>query len=223
MQRAAGKIMENGRMISLRRGFLPAPFLWNAGCKIFTPYFPFPARDSCALSPIFAHSSFLPHRMTSSLFTYDKPKVIQALRFHFINRREIKFMIILINVFAIVSGAFYFMHKINPLAFLLTSALWFVLMIAFWFVLPGTIYRRASTFKDRFKVSFEDKHMFLENDRGGSRSWPWTAFSSFMESPHFFHLYFDSRSFFLIPKESFEGDDVHDARKMLKAKIKSQS
>ena len=148
--------------------------------------------------------------MTSSFFTYDKPKVIQALRFHFINRREIKIMIILVNVFAIVSGIFYFTHKISPVAFLLTSALWFILMIAFWFVLPGTIYRRASTFKDRFRVSFDPQHMFLENDRG-SKSWPWKAFSRYMESPHFFHMYFDSRSFFLIPKEAFLGDGENEA------------
>jgi hypothetical protein len=92
-------------------------------------------------------------------------------------------------------------------------------MISFWFILPKLIYRKAATFKDRFKVTFEDQHMFLENDRG-SKSWPWTAFSTFMESPYFFHLYFDSRSFFLIPKEAFEGDDVFEARKILKEKIR---
>lgn len=159
--------------------------------------------------------------MTSSFFTYEKPKVIQALRFHFISRREIKFMIIFVNVFAIASAAFYFMKKITPVAFLLASGLWFILMIAFWFVLPGIIYRKAATFRDRFKVRFEPQHMFLENARG-SKSWPWTSFSSFMESPHFFHLYFDSRSFFLIPKNAFEDEEVHDARKLLKDKIKKK-
>lgn len=156
--------------------------------------------------------------MTSSFFTYDKPKVIQALRFHFISRREIKFLIIFVNVFAIASAVFYFLKKITPVAFLLASALWFILMIVFWFILPSLIYRRAATFRDRFKVSFEPQHMFLENAKG-SRSWPWSAFSNFIESPHFFHLYFDSRSFFLIPKDAFEGDTVHDARKLLNEKI----
>jgi hypothetical protein len=41
-----------------------------------------------------------------------------------------------------------------------------------------------------------------------------------MESPHFFHLYFDSRSFFIVPKEAFPGDAEQAARKMLTAKIK---
>lgn len=127
-------------------------------------------------------------------------------------------MIILVNVFAILSAALFFFKKISPLAFLVSSVLWFTLMIAFWFILPYSIYKKAATFKDGFSVSLEDQHLFLENERG-SKSWPWTSFGSFIESPHFFHLYFDTRSFFLIPKEAFEGDDVHEARKFFRNKI----
>lgn len=157
--------------------------------------------------------------MTSSYFTYSRPKVLQALRFHFFNRNEIKIMIIVVNIFAIASAVFYFTGKVGPLAFLMSSTLWFSLMLAFWFVLPIVIYRRATTFKDRFRVSFEDQHMFLENDRG-SRSWPWKDFSNFVESSYFFHLYFNSRSFFLIPKTAFPKGDLYKTRKFLKEKIK---
>ncbi|MDQ6756074.1 MAG: YcxB family protein [Bacteroidota bacterium] len=162
---------------------------------------------------------FLPlPTMTSSFFTYNKAKVIQALRYHFITRKEIKTMLILVNVFAILSAGLFFFKKISPLAFLVSSVLWFTLMIAFWFVLPNIIYKKAATFKDGFKVTLEDKHLFLENDRG-SKSWPWTAFSSFIESPHFFHLYFDSRSFFLIPKDAFADNALVEAKKILNDKI----
>ncbi len=157
--------------------------------------------------------------MTSAYFSYNKPKVLQALRYHFISRKEIKAMIILVNLFAILSAALYFFKKVSPVAFLLSSLLWFILMISFWYILPGIIYRKASTFKDRFKVSFEDQHMFLENERG-SKSWPWSAFSTMMESPHFFHLYFNSRSFFIIPKDAFETGQLLEIRKFLKEKIK---
>ena len=160
--------------------------------------------------------------MTSSFFTYNKSKVIQALRYHFITRKEIKTMIILVNVFAILSAGLFFLKKISPLAFLVSSVLWFTLMLSFWFILPYSIYKKAATFKDGFKVSFEEQHLFLENDRG-SKSWPWTAFSSFIESPHFFHLYFDSRSFFLIPKSAFDNDAVYDARKFLTNKIRKKA
>ena len=157
--------------------------------------------------------------MTSVYFGYNRGKVLQALRYHFITRREIKVMMIAVNIFAIVSAGLFFWHKISPLAFLVSSVLWFSLMIAFWFVLPNMIYRKAATFKDHFKVSLEDKHLFLENERG-SKSWPWTAFSSFIESPHFFHLYFDSRSFFLLPKEAFEIIELQGVRKVLAEKIR---
>lgn len=157
--------------------------------------------------------------MTSAFFTYNKPKVIQALRYHFISRKEIKVMMVLVNVFAILSAGLFFFKKISPFAFLISSTLWFVMMILFWFLLPTIIYRKAQTFKDRFKATLSDSTFAIENERG-SRSWNWSEFSSWMESPHFFHLYFNPRSFFIIPKEAFEGDDEHAARKIISAKIK---
>ena len=153
-------------------------------------------------------------------FAYDKKQVLQALRYHFLNRPEIRLMIILVNVFALLSAALFYLKKILPFAFLMGSAMWFVLMITFWFALPGLVYRRASTFRDHFTMNFEDKGFSLGNERG-SRSWPWTALSKFLESPHFFHLYFDSRSFFLVPKSGFSNrDEIFELRQMLKEKIK---
>ena len=128
-------------------------------------------------------------------------------------------MIIIVNIFAISSAVLYFVGKVDALAFLLSSTLWFCLMIAFWFVLPMIIYNKAATFKDRFRVSFEEQHMFLENERG-SKSWPWKDFSSFVESTNFFHLYFNSRAFFLIPKSAFPKEDLPEIRRFLKEKIR---
>lgn len=156
--------------------------------------------------------------MTSQYFTYDKPKVIQALRYHFITRREIKIMLILVNVFAILSAVLFYLKKVSPFAFLVSSVLWFVLMIVFWYLLPQMIYKKASTFQDRMQAILTSDEFRIENDRGG-RSWPWADFSTWMESPHFFHLYFNSRSFFIIPKEAFIDDEVHEARKIFKDKI----
>jgi hypothetical protein len=156
--------------------------------------------------------------MTSQYFTYNKPKVIQALRYHFISRREIKIMIILVNVFAILSAVLFYLKKVSPFAFLVSSVLWFVLMIVFWYLLPQMIYKKAPTFQDRLQAILTASEFRIENERGG-RSWPWADFSTWIESPHFFHLYFNSRSFFIIPKEAFADDEVHEARKILKEKI----
>jgi YcxB-like protein len=159
--------------------------------------------------------------MTSQYFTYEKGKVIQALRYHFISRKEIKFMMILVNVFAITSAVLFYMKKISPLAFLISSVLWFAMMIAFWYFLPVMIYKKNSTFKDRFKATLDEDGFMIENERG-SRGWQWSEFSTTLETPYFFHLYFDSRSFFIVPKEAFEGDDEHEARKILREKIKGK-
>lgn len=158
--------------------------------------------------------------MTSQYFTFNKAKVIQALRYHFITRREIKTMMILVNVFAIVSAALFFFKKISPIAFLISAVLWFAMMIAFWFFLPHLIYKNSNTFKDKFKATLGNDSFTIENENG-NRSWAWNEFKTSMESPHFFHLYFDTRSFFIVPKDAFEEDDVHKARKIIAEKIKA--
>lgn len=145
---------------------------------------------------------------------------MQALRYHFISRQEIRIMVILVNVFALLCAVLYYFKKIAPFALLTGSIMWFFLMINFWFVMPGLVYRRAATFKDHFTMNFGDDGFSLGNERG-SRAWPWKALSTFMESPHFFHLYFDSRSFFLVPKDCFSNtDEIYELRQLLKAKVK---
>ncbi len=159
--------------------------------------------------------------MTSNAFTYNKPKVIQALRYHFISRPEIKVMMVVVNLFAMVSAALFFFKKISPLAFLISSTLWFFLMILFWFVLPNIIYRQSATFKDSFTAVLGKEQFAIENIRG-HKGWDWSSFSTWMESPFFFHLYFNPRSFFIIPKEAFEAEEEQEARKIFAAMIKKK-
>ncbi len=152
-------------------------------------------------------------------FEYEKPKVLQALRYHFISRPEIRIMIILVNVFALASAVLFYWKKVTPTALLTSSFLWFTLMISFWFVMPALVYKRAATFRDHFTMNFEEDGFSLGNERG-SRSWSWQVLSNFLESPHFFHLYFDSRSFFLVPKSGCKSsDEMFNLRQMLKEKI----
>ena len=154
-------------------------------------------------------------------FGYEKSQVMQALRYHFISRREIRLVLILVNVFALASLTLYLLKKITPNAFMIGSLLWVILMVSLWFILPSMVYRRTGTFKDNFSMSFEEEGFTLAHERG-SRSWPWKALSTFMESPHFFHLYFDSRSFLLVPKSRCrDKDEIFELRQLLKAKVKN--
>jgi hypothetical protein len=153
-------------------------------------------------------------------FTYEKSKVIQALRYHFISRPELRIMIIVVNVFALLTAALAYFKVVGIFSFFLGTILWLMLMISVWFFLPGIIYRRNTTFKDHFDMSFEETGFSLGNERG-SRNWSWQKLSTFLESPHFFHLYFDSRTFFLVPKSGFRSsDEVFEMRQLLKEKIK---
>ncbi len=151
-------------------------------------------------------------------FTYEKKKVIQALRYHFIQRTEVRVLIILVNVFAISTAVLFFLKKIRPEPFLLGSLIWLGLIAAFWFFIPNSIYKKAHTFQDSFTIFFRDDEVVLENQRGYVQ-WPWTKFSKFFESPHFFHLYFDSKSFFIVPKEGMGDDFRHELRGVLNSKI----
>ena len=151
-------------------------------------------------------------------FSYDKKKTLQALRYHFISRLEIKVMMILVNIFAIVAAILFYTHKIRPEPFLLGTIIWLIMMLGVWFVLPFSIYNKATTFKETFTILFSEREVKL-NSHTGYVQWPWNTFIKFFESPHFFHLYFDNKSFFLVPKDNMTDDFRHELRVLLLQKI----
>ncbi|MBC7721670.1 MAG: YcxB family protein [Pedobacter sp.] len=151
-------------------------------------------------------------------FSYDKKKTLQALRYHFISRIEIKIMMILVNVFAIVAAALFYTHKIRPEPFLLGSIIWLIMMLGVWYVLPYSIYNKANTFKETFTIFFSEREVKLNSDKGYVQ-WPWNTFVRYFESPHFFHLYFDAKSFFLVPKEDMTEEMKHDLRGLFNERI----
>ncbi len=151
-------------------------------------------------------------------FEYNKNKTIQALRYHFISRKEIRVMIVLVNVFAIVSAILFYTKKIRPEPFLLGTFIWVMMMVSIWYILPFSIYRKTKAFKEKFMISFNEREVILENEEGFVE-WQWSSFSKYLESPHFFHLYFNEKSFFLIPKEVIREDVLHDLRSIFKNKI----
>jgi hypothetical protein len=152
-------------------------------------------------------------------FGYNKKQVLDGLRSHFFSRPEIRAMIIVINAFAILSAILFYFKKIQALPFLIFSVLWFLLWISVRRLLPLSIYKKSNTFRDTFTVSLEERGVVLET-RKGSQLWAWDDFSNFKETIYFFHLYFDGRSFFMIPKDSFKDiTEIQTARQLLKEKI----
>jgi hypothetical protein len=153
-------------------------------------------------------------------FGYNKKQVLDGLRGHFFSKPEIRTLAIIINVFAILSAVLFYFKRIQAISFLIFSVLWFLLWISIRRLLPLSIYKRSATFRDTFILNLDERGVLLETERG-SQLWQWTDFSGFKETLYFFHLYFDSRSFFMIPKDSFKDiPEIQAARQLLKENIK---
>jgi len=153
--------------------------------------------------------------------SYNKKKVLQALRYHFIAQKEIRILFIVILLFDLISAILYFTHKIRPEPFLLGAVIWFVFLIAFWFLMPGSVYKRSGTFKEAFIIYFQPAYIALENNKGRVE-WEWIRFSNYFESPNFFHLYFSTKSFFLVPKDNISADEQHAIRNLLSEHVKTK-
>jgi hypothetical protein len=68
-------------------------------------------------------------------------------------------------------------------------------------------------------MDFNETEVVLHTERG-AHAWAWNDFSTFLETPFFFHLYFNSRSFFLVPKDAFTDlEDLQETRSLLKRKL----
>lgn len=148
-------------------------------------------------------------------FDYQKQKVIQALRYHFVSQKEIKWLIIIVNVFAIFSAVLLYLKYIRPEPFLLSSVLWVLMAASIWYILPYMVYKKTDSFKQSFKASIHESGITLSTNQGQGE-WLWKQFSHSLETPHFFHLYFSNKSFFLIPKDVMLDADLHTCRGYLK-------
>ncbi|MFT4153776.1 YcxB family protein [Parafilimonas sp.] len=155
-------------------------------------------------------------------FSYDKKRVLQALRYHFIAQPEIKILFVVILLFDIISGILYFLGKIHPQPFLLGAFIWFFFLVSFWYLMPGFVYKRSPTFRERFTIYFQPAYIALEDDKGRVE-WEWSRFMNYFETPYFFHLYFSPKSFFLVPKNGLPIEDVSSVRSLLKDNINKSS
>ena len=152
-------------------------------------------------------------------FGYQKKQVLDGLRSHFFGRAEIRILAIVINVFAILSAILLYFKKIQAISFLIFSLLWVVLWLSIRRLLPLSIYKKSQTFRDTFTLSMEEKGVLLQTGRG-QQSWSWQDFSHYRETIHFFLLYFNGRSFFMVPKDAFKDiTEIQEARQMLREKI----
>lgn len=153
-------------------------------------------------------------------FSYNKKNVLQALRFHFIWQSEIRILLIVIVAFDVLSAILYFTNIIRPEPFLLGSAIWLLFIISFWYILPNSIYKKSRTFKESFTLSVQEDYLILESSEGYVE-WKWNQFLKYAETPAFFHLYFSTKSFFLLPKYAITSEEQSELRSIFKEKIQT--
>ena len=146
---------------------------------------------------------------------YQKAQVIQGLRYHFIKQSEIKGLMLIVNLYAIVTAVLLLYKKIRPELFLLGSLLWIVLMVFFWYLLPWLFYRRTLLFKQDWVFNFNHTGASIESDNGRAE-WAWSEVTRFFESPLFFHVYFAPKSFFILPKTHFSFEEQQLIRSYFK-------
>jgi hypothetical protein len=152
-------------------------------------------------------------------FGYNKKQVLDGLRSHFFGMAEIRILFIAINLFAIISAILFYFKKIQPLPFLIFSLLWFLLWISVRRLLPLSIYKKSETFRDDFTLSMEEKGVMLQTHKG-TQVWQWDEFSEYKETVNFFLLYFNRRSFFMVPKDAFKDiTEIQAARELFRNKI----
>jgi len=152
-------------------------------------------------------------------FSYQKKKVIQALRYHFLSRPEVRIMLVLVNVFAVIAAILSYTKSISPQSFLLGSFTWLLMMLGVWYIMPNTVYKKTSVFKEKFIIVFHEDFIHLENEKAYV-DWDWKSLIKYFESPHFFHIYFNQKTFFLIPKDDMSEEFKHELRGLLRKKIK---
>ena len=146
---------------------------------------------------------------------FQKSTVLQALRYHFIKQSEIKTLMVIVNIYAITTAILLYYKKIRPELFLLGSVLWIVLMLLFWYILPWWFYKKTQLFRYDWQFSYDHQGASLVCDHGEA-AWNWSEVQHYFESPLFFHFYFGSKSFFIIPKQPFSAENQHEIRGFLK-------
>ena len=149
--------------------------------------------------------------------SYQKAQVLEALRYHFIKQPEIKTLMIVVNVYAILTGILLFLKKIRPELFLLGSVLWIVLLLLFWYLMPNIFYKKTALFSYSWDFSFDNQKASLHSKQGEA-GWNWEEVTHYFESPHFFHIYFGPKTFFIIPTNNMSLEIQQSLRAILKNK-----
>ncbi|MVT06782.1 YcxB family protein [Chitinophaga tropicalis] len=138
-------------------------------------------------------------------FSYKKEEVLHALRYHFLQRGEIK--VLRNTLFALLAFALagYAFNIVTIGALVGIAAMVLLIVAAFWFMLPVSIYNKAATFKDNIYLKYSEEGITISTRTNEQqRLLSWHTFTQVVEAKNFFFLYRGKKNFFLVPTSAFE-------------------
>lgn len=152
-------------------------------------------------------------------FHYNKPEVINALRFHFLNKVEIRALRMVLILLLLFALAGFLLNIVTPAVLAAIVLMLLVVVAAFWYILPFSIYNKAATFKESIRLQCNDEGITI-GTHIGQRLVLWQNFNRVVETQNFFYLYRDTKSFFLIPTTAFRDEtEKKNFSNLLKSKF----
>ncbi|GAA0528085.1 YcxB family protein [Chitinophaga japonensis] len=144
-------------------------------------------------------------------FSYNKEDVLHALRYHFLQRGEIKVFRNTLAILLLAAITGFFFRVVTPNALIGIIAMVALIVWAFWYLLPLSTYNKAATFKDKIKLGYSEEGLLISTRASDhQRQLSWNNFTQLVETRKFFFLYRDKKSFLLIPTSAFENEAARD-------------
>ena len=138
-------------------------------------------------------------------FSYNKEEVLNALRYHFLQRGEIKVFrttLFILLTFTLV-GFSYRLVTVGALIGILGMSV--VIGLVFWYMLPVSVYNKAATFQDDIRLNYSEDGIVIATRKSDVRKeLSWHAFTQVVKAKNFFFLYKGKKDFFLVPTSAFK-------------------
>ena len=154
-------------------------------------------------------------------FSYNKEEVLNALRYHFLQRGEIKVFrntLFILLSFTLLGYAY---KLVTVGALVGIAAMIVIIILVFWYMLPVSIYNKAATFKDNIHLNYSEEGIVITSRSSETeRQWSWKNFTQVVEAKNFFFLYRGKKNFFLVPTSAFKsGAAQKEVRQLAEDKI----
>ncbi|PSL22616.1 YcxB family protein [Chitinophaga ginsengisoli] len=142
-------------------------------------------------------------------FSYNKEEVLNALRYHFLQRGEIKVFRNTLFILLAFTMAGYAFKLVTVGALIGIAAMVLLIIAVFWFLLPVSIYNKAATFKDDIHLKYSEEGITISTRTSEhQRLISWSTFTKVVEAKNFFFLYRGKKNFFLVPTSAFKSEDA---------------